>query len=150
MRQSAARDFFSDVMLGAALGAIVLGVGGRVVMRLIALATAVPAGFSVGGTVTVVALGAVSGAAGGLLRAAGHGVATRLAPGRRWARHLLFALLLGCVTLRGLRGTPVGPAALFVPLVVVYGVLLNGAVARRRRLRVREVPSDADLAAHVI
>lgn len=137
-----ARDLWGEMVLGAGLGTVILGIGGRAVMRLIAVVTSVPAGFSVGGTMTVVALGAASGAAGALLRAASHAAVERLAPKHPWAGHLLFALLLGCATLRGLSGSSAGPASLLVPLVVVYGVVFESAVARRKRRRGRAVPAD--------
>ena len=61
-------DWLAGIVLGALLGAAFLGVGGRAAMRVFAIASGVPAGFSIGGSVTVVFLGAVSGAAGGALR----------------------------------------------------------------------------------
>lgn len=55
-----------DVLAGLAAGAVVLGLGGRLLMRAIALGFGGAAGFSWGGTVEVVVFGALVGAAGGL------------------------------------------------------------------------------------
>lgn len=90
-------------------------------MRLIAVANSGTGSFSLGGTVTVIALGALSGAVGALLL---------LGTNRLLARHRLIgrvvfwtALLL--LTLRGLR--PVDPLrlALFLPLVGLFGGALR-------------------------
>ena len=115
-------------LLGAAIGTPVLGVGGRLAMRAIALASGAPGAFTLEGTMTVVLLGAVSGAAGGLMYA----VAQRVLPRVGWARLTLFFTMLVLVTLRGLR--PVDPLrlALFMPLVLVYGTLMELAWQRRR------------------
>lgn len=54
-------------LTGLVLGAFILGIGGRVLMRGLALATGRPAGFSMGGSLEVVASGALYGVLGGLL-----------------------------------------------------------------------------------
>lgn len=55
-----------DILAGLAAGIVVLGIGGRLLMRGIAVATGTGAGFSWGGTAEVVLFGAIAGAAGGL------------------------------------------------------------------------------------
>jgi hypothetical protein len=56
------------MLAGAVAGTVVLGVGGRLVMRLIAILFAPgPAGFSWGGTLEVVGAGALFGTAAALL-----------------------------------------------------------------------------------
>lgn len=55
------------LLVGAALGAIVLGIGGRVLMRIIAVALGDAGAFSLGGSLDVVAAGILFGALGGLL-----------------------------------------------------------------------------------
>jgi hypothetical protein len=106
---------------GAVLGALILGVGGRIAMRVIATATTGTSGFSLGGTLTVVFLGAASGTVTGVILSV-----TRVLLGR-WpaARTIAFWLLLVAITLRGLR--PLDPlrVALFLPLVVLLGILLS-------------------------
>ena len=48
---------------GAALGALILGLGGRIVMRLLAMMIARDATFSMAGSLEVIAYGAIVGAA---------------------------------------------------------------------------------------
>jgi hypothetical protein len=108
-------------LLGAMLGLPILGVGGRLVMRLLTVLTDAPAAASVEGTLTVLAAGTVSGIGGGLLYA----VLTRLLPRHRWLRGALFAAALVLLTLRGLHPVRPVPLALFLPLALLYGVLLE-------------------------
>ena len=121
------RGALRTVVYGAALGTLILGVGGRLAMRVIAMATSGATGLSFGGTLTVVFLGAVSGAVAGAILSV-----TRALLGR-WpaAQAITFWLLLIAITLRGLR--PLDPlrVALFLPLVVLVGILLQ-IVTRER------------------
>ena len=109
------------LLLGATVGFVVLGIGGRIAMRAIAMANRLPAGFSVDGTATVVFLGLVSGVGGGLLYALLHRYVHR----PRLARSALFALAIVLLTLRGLR--PIQPLALewFMPLALGYGAVVD-------------------------
>ena len=149
---SAIRRGAPMVLAGLAFGAVILGLGGRVAMRVIALQGGVPGILTVGGTVTVVLAGCASGVGGVVL----HLIADRLARwmsravamlGRRtptdgsssrWVRRALFALLLLLITLRGLH--PVQPLSLavFSPLVVLYGAMIEIAATRRET---RALPS---------
>ena len=115
-------------LLGIALGLPILGIGGRIAMRVIANATDVAPGFSLGGTMTVVLMGAVSGAAGGLIYA----VLARFLPNRTVLRGLLFGVILLLLTLRGL--SPATPLSLwlFLPLTALYGGLVDYVYRRRR------------------
>lgn len=121
------------LLLGAGVGFVVLGVGGRVAMRAIALANNTPPGFSVGGTATVVFLGLASGVGGGLLYA----LLYRLMPRRRLLRSALFGAALVLLTLRGLR--PIQPLALewFMPLALAYGAIVDVMYTARYRRRAR-------------
>jgi hypothetical protein len=109
-------------LLGIAIGLPILGVGGRVAMRVIANATDVTPGFSFGGTMTVVFLGVVSGAAGGLIYA----VLVRLLP-NRVVRGLAFGFVLILLTLRGLSPATPLSLGLFIPLTLFFGVLMDYA-----------------------
>jgi hypothetical protein len=98
------------------LGVLVLGVGGRVAMRLVAEATTGAGGFSLGGTLTVVFLGLVSGAAGGLILLAARTLLRRWPPAPSlafWFDNLRLILVL--------------------PLVAVFGGLLQWRTWRYRR-----------------
>jgi hypothetical protein len=128
-------NVLDEVLIGLGLGALVLGVGGRVVMRLIAVLTDRPLLLSVGGTVTILAVGAAAGAAGGVLHAISRVVTARGRTGSTVLRVALFALLLGLVTWRGLHGTPAAQAVAFWPLVAMYGALLERALTRRGQRR---------------
>ena len=116
-----------DPLIGVAVGLPILGIGGRIAMRLIAHATSVAPSFSVGGTVTVLSLGALSGAAGGVIYA----VLVRLLRHRAAVRVLVFALVLVLLTLRG--ASPFTPLtlSLFLPLTLLYGAALHLLHQRR-------------------
>ena len=68
-----------DLVAGAVLGALALGLGGRMVMRLLALAIGRGPAFSIGGTAEVVAYGAIVG----VMSAALFAMARPILP-RRW------------------------------------------------------------------
>ena len=69
------RDILIGLTTGLITGTVVLGIGGRVIMRLIALIGGLEGGYSWGGTIEVVAVGSIigiiSGAGIGLLRKVG-------------------------------------------------------------------------------
>ena len=65
---SAAPCLVRTLTFGALKGALVLGIGGRIVMRLLALSIDRPTEFSLGGTSEVVAYGSLLGLGGGLIR----------------------------------------------------------------------------------
>jgi hypothetical protein len=133
------RDFGARLLIGTALGTIVLGAGGRLAMRVFALATGAPPGFSLGGSGTVVFLGAVSGAAGAAILSA----ARWLFPRQRAARALGFWGVIGFLTLRGLH--PVDPLrlAIFVPVIVAFGALLQAVWCRWYLPRRAALPQGA-------
>lgn len=109
------------LIVGGALGALVLGAGGRVVMRIIAIQGGGAGDFSVGGTLNVVAAGAGYGLGGAVLF-----MLVRLVfPARRWARGLAFWVVVTLVTLRVLQGVAFGTGAMFLPLVALYGAALH-------------------------
>src|SRR5881296_1061325 len=93
------RDWLAGALLGSAAGTLVLGVGGRVAMRGIALLGGQPGTVSLEGTVTVVLLGTLCGAVGALV-CVGLQVLLRR---RRLLAGGLFWIFLLLVSLRGLR-----------------------------------------------
>jgi hypothetical protein len=114
---------------GIGIGTVVLGVGGRMAMRGIALASGAPGSFSLGGTLTVVLLGAAAGLAGALIL-----IALRVFLRDRWVlQTLFFYLALVLITLRGLHPVDSQRLLFFLPLVLVYGFLLR-LLSRRRRM----------------
>ena len=120
------KDWLAGIVLGALVGAAFLGVGGRAAMRVFAIASGVPAGFSIGGSVTVVFLGAVSGAAGGLFLV----LSRRLFPTRRFWRTTLFWGLCLLIALRGLKPVNSLRLLVFLPVVALFGVAVQLAWCR--------------------
>ena len=109
------------LLLGVASGALILGIGGRIAMRGIAVMSGGMPGFSWGGTMTVILLGALSGLAGALVLV---GVRALL-PRRAALRGIIYWAFLSLVALRGLN--PVDPQRLllFMPLILLYGITLQ-------------------------
>lgn len=124
---SKAREGVATVLTGAALGLVILGAGSRVAMHVIARMTTGRGDFSLGGTVTVVLLGAASGAVAGLIL-----FLARLVFRRRplLATLLAWTAVIG-LTLRGLKPLDNLRVALFLPLVVAFLLLLQWATRRR-------------------
>ena len=115
------RRFATALLLGAATGAVFLGVGGRLVMHAFALATARSAGFTLRGSLNVVFAGAMAGAMGGILLA----VIERFLPRRRWLRVVLFAAVCYLIATPGFRPPRPLVFALFAPAFLAYGVALE-------------------------
>lgn len=134
------RDWIAGELLGAALGTVVLGVGSRVAMRGIALLAGQPARFSLGGTTTVVLLGTLCGVVGAFVFI-GLQVLLRRRP---LVRATLFWSFLLLVTLRGLR--PIDPrrVLLFVPMVLIYGAILQVLWGRVYWRRLRAAPASLE------
>lgn len=107
--------------MGIGIGAVVLGIGGRIAMRGIGVLSGAPPGFSLGGSLTVVLMGAVAGFAGALIL-----MTLRFFLPRRWlVQTVLFYAIILLVSLRGLRPLDSPRLLLFIPLVLVYAVLLR-------------------------
>ena len=124
------RNWLTGIMVGGIAGLVILGVGGRLAMRAIALQERPAAAFTVSGTITVLLLGAATGIAGGLL----HVVLFRFLPHFHWMRRALFVALLLLLTLRGVSGqTTTLSLALFPLLVVAYAVTVVGVLERSAR-----------------
>ena len=125
---STARYLLYGVIVGAVVGTPILGVGGRIVMRIFSIVTDAPGGFTLGGTMTVILMGMLSGIGGGAISAIIH----RFVPGPAFIRTALLALACGLLTMRGLHPVRLLPLALFVPLVVAYVAVLDIAWRKRR------------------
>lgn len=106
--------------LGGMAGALCLGAGGRVAMWVFAVATGRPPVVTLGGTLTVVAAGAVAGLLGGIPFGL---LALRLPESLAW-RGLLSGTAWLAVLSPGI--TPPRPLtfALFAPCFLAYGLLL--------------------------
>lgn len=131
------REALRTLAAGAVVGLLVLGIGGRLAMAAIQFRTSGDTNWTLGGSMTVIFLGGVSGLAGAVMLLLSDWIARRVAA-PAWAGYVLLGGMLGLVTMRGLRGTaPIG-AVYFYPLVALYAVLLVGLC---RVLRVRISPS---------
>lgn len=116
------RRFARSAFLGLLLGALILGIGGRLVMRLTALIANQPGGFSLGGSVEVIATGAFFGLLAGLILPI---FGKRL---RRWHAPVLAACVFLLVALssdaaRGAASTVATPDRWLV-LLLFYMLLL--------------------------
>jgi hypothetical protein len=119
------------VVIGALLGLVILGIGGRAAMAYVAVQSGGSPSFTLGGTLTVIALGTASGLAGAVMALASRWAASWLPTRMRWLQHVLLAALLALVTARGLRGTHQPGTEWFWALVGVYGVALAWLTAPR-------------------
>jgi len=115
--------------IASASGALLLGLGGRLVMRLFALATGRPGAFSLRGTLTIVLAGAVAGLVGGAIFWA----VERWLPRRPLPRGLAFGLLGFAIASPGIRPPQLLTFGLFAPFFLGYGVLVAYAWARAAR-----------------
>ena len=111
------RRWLRGPLLGVLLGLPILGGGGRLAMHAIALTSDAQRVVSVEGTITVLLAGALAGLAGGMIYA----LLDRVLPQRRFARGVLFLVVLVLLTLRGLRPVTSLSLALFMPLALLYG-----------------------------
>jgi hypothetical protein len=123
------RPSLSTLLWGMGLGALILGVGGRISMRLISEATTGTGGFTLGGTMTVIFMGIASGALGALILLAARAQLRRWSP----APSLLYWAALLAISLRGLRPVDQLRAILFLPLIAAFGALLQWRTWRYRR-----------------
>jgi hypothetical protein len=126
------------VFMSAGAG-LALGLAGRVLMRLIALESGLPGRFSPGGSLEVVAFGALIGAPVALVFWVARPRIRIPAP---WAGSVLGLLLMGWFSLArppaarsALAGTPDTPLLTwlgFLSVFVLWGTALDYAGARRR------------------
>lgn len=129
---------------GLSAGLVVLGIGGRLAMSLIALALGLKLHWSWGGSAQVILLGAALGPAGGLLLAA---VRDRL-PGPTLIQGLIFGGVFGGIWTAVYFLRPAGPFELSVAPVlgsVSFGglMLLFGVVLSATLSRLDSYPSDS-------
>lgn len=135
---------FSAVLAGLASGLVVLGVGGRVAMRLLALAAGREPQFGAEGTFGIIVIGGALGTVGGLLFAL---VAPRLPRSRALAGAIHGTLVLAVLApllppavreeIEALKSHLVLAASTFWLLFALYGIALatlaDGAPARPPR-----------------
>ncbi|MEO8193816.1 MAG: hypothetical protein ABI681_08185, partial [Gemmatimonadales bacterium] len=109
-----------SALIGGALGILVLGIGGRSIMRVIAHWEGRVPVLTLGGTVTVVFFGAMAGLAGGVV----HGLLKSFVP-NRVIRGAAFLLLCIAFTWRAVNALLPRSRLLFVALTLVYVIALE-------------------------
>ncbi len=124
------RDWLRYSLIGAGVGAVVLGVGGRLAMRGIAVLSGAPPSFTVGGSLRVVLMGALSGLGGAWILK----VLRSFLPKRWLIQTILFYAIIVLIMLRGLKPVDSQRLVLFLPVVLLYGFIVRIATRRRRTL----------------
>jgi hypothetical protein len=118
---------------GALVGLVVLGVGGRLLMRVIAhMEHRAVFVFTIGGTLTVVFAGTVAGLFAGLI----YYLARRFIR-QPWVRTLVFVVICELVAWRGVHELLPVPQLMFMTLALVYLVIID-TMGRRRPVIMRE------------
>ena len=98
-------------------------------MHAVALTSGAQRSVTVSGTITVLLAGLAAGVAGGAIYA----VLAWATPTRRLPRAALFGIVLTLLTLRGLNPVQPRTIALFLPIVLLYGLLFERAWHTRSR-----------------
>ena len=125
-----------DLLRGALLGVIILGIGGRLLMRVIAhMEGRIPV-FTPQGSLNVVFMGTIAGLLAGLIY-----YLVRRFVRSPWLRTLAFIVICEIVTWRGVSGLLPRPQAMFMALALVYLVLID--IMGRRSAAVRVSPGPA-------
>ncbi|MEO7502478.1 MAG: hypothetical protein ABIW94_07555 [Gemmatimonadaceae bacterium] len=115
-----ARSVVQSALAGAAIGFVILGIGGRVIMRVIAHWEGRVPAFTPSGTFTVVMLGAVAGLAGGVV----HGLLRRFIL-QTAIRVSLFVAICVALTWHGANVLLPRPRLSFVALTLAYVAVLE-------------------------
>ena len=110
----------SDLIRGTLLGLIVLGIGGRLLMRVIAHKEGRVPVFSPGGSIIVVFAGTVAGALAGLIY-----YLLRRFVHKPWVRTAAFIAICELISWRGVSGLLPLPKVMFMTLALVYLVIID-------------------------
>jgi hypothetical protein len=115
-----ARTVLPSALTGAAIGLVVLGIGGRLIMRVIAHWEGRVPVLTPSGTFTIVMMGALAGLAGGVI----HGFLRQFVS-RASIRVTVFVLICVAFTYYALSDLLPRPRLMFVGLTLVYVVTLE-------------------------
>lgn len=125
----------SDLVRGTFLGLLILGIGGRLIMRVIAhMEGRVPV-FTPEGTVAVVFYGTVAGAFSGLI----YHLLRRFVH-KPWVRTVAFIAICELISWRGVSGLLPVPKAMFMALALVFLVIVD--ILGRRSEHARATTED--------
>ena len=124
-------EFRATVIRATLLGLIILGIGGRALMRVAAHMQGQPPAFTIEGSIAVVFYGTVAGAFSGIV----YYLLARFVT-RQWVRTASFILICGLISLRGVRGLLPPAQLMFMSLALFYlaSVDFLGRRARRQHL----------------
>lgn len=117
---STLRWVLRSAIAGAAIGLIVLGVGGRIIMRIIAHWEGRVPVLTPSGTFTVVMMGMLAGVAGGVV----HGLLRRFVSSAP-VRILVFTVVCVAITWHAVNALLPRPRLLFVALTLGYVAVLE-------------------------
>jgi hypothetical protein len=130
----------ANLLVRSCLAGLLLGAAARLIMRFVALEAGMSSGFSAGGSLEVVAFGAILGTPAAL---AFYLVRPRMAAVRPWPGPLYGAALYGVLAavpppaaqsaLAATSDTPAATAAAFGTLFVAWGLALELLAAPKRR-----------------
>ena len=125
----------SDLIRGTLLGLVILGIGGRLVMRVVAhMEGRVPV-FTPEGSAAVVFYGTVAGALSGLI----YHLLRRFVH-KPWVRTVAFISICELISWRGVSGLLPVPKAMFMALALAFLVIVD--VLGRRAGEARAKPED--------
>ena len=121
-------DFRSILIRATLLGFLMLGIGSRLLMRVVALMQGTPPGWTFGGTMTVIFLGTVSGFVAGII----YYLLQRFVD-KGWVRTAAFIVICGLISWRGVHGVPPVQQAMFMALAIAYLMVVDilGRLATR-------------------
>jgi ABC-type polysaccharide/polyol phosphate export permease len=135
------RGLVRGTLTGTVVGLLILGIGGRLVMSLIAWRAGIPVGYTVGGTLEVIMTGVLFGLGGGLIYATLVAVARsdRPAVGAAFGALYFAALVLypppaARSAAAGVPQQRVLVLLAFGALFVAYGVTLAALMRRARSM----------------
>jgi hypothetical protein len=114
------RSVLRSAIAGAAIGFVVLGIGGRIIMRIIAHWEGRVPVLTPSGTLKVVMMGALAGLVGGVV----HGLLRQFVP-RTSIRVLVFVVICVAFTYYAVNALLPWPRLLFVALALVYVSVLE-------------------------
>ena len=109
------------ILRGGVVGLLVLGIGGRLLMRVIAHREHRPVmEFTVPGTLTVVFAGTVAGLVAGLIY-----YLVRRFVRESWLRTTVFVVICGFIAWRGVHGLLLMPQLMFMGLALVFLIIMD-------------------------
>jgi hypothetical protein len=114
------------LLRGTVVGLLVLGIGGRLLMRVMAHREHRPVMvFTLPGTVAVVLAGTVAGLTAGLIY-----YLVRRFVRESWVRTVVFVVICGLIAWRGVHGLLLVPQLMFMALALVFMIIID-AMGRR-------------------